>query len=139
MLSQFGVEHQQENFTTFLIVWTGFWFYFEYKVIYAFRWRKWGKEVLRLTEGKLSVHRQIGKRGMPRHYALDYIKNVRLFKDNSNSFFKVMNNSYWVVSGETLAFDYQGKTVVFGLELNDADAQAFCKWLKYNIDQRKAD
>jgi hypothetical protein len=139
MFYQYTVEHADENFITFLIIWTGFWFYFEYKVVYAYRWRKFGKEIITFKGEHLTLLRLVGKRGIPRSYHLEYIKNVRLFDSGANSFFKVMNDSYWIISGEQLAFDYQGKTIVFGLELSERDAKAAYKWLTNQLTSRKKD
>ena len=139
LVSQFFVDHEHEDFKTFLIVWAGFWLYFEYKVVYAFRWRKSGEEVIQIKDNRLAICRQIADRGLFKYYSLDYIKDFRMFNDGNNGFIKSMNDSYWIVSGEKLAFEYQGRTIVFGMQLNEKDASALHRTLKYEIKNRSVE
>lgn len=139
ILSQLFGGGLPEDLRTFFIIWGGFWAYFEYKAVYAYRWRNWGKEVIEIRENRMSLWRLVGKRGIPRHYSLDFIKDLRLLEDSSNSFVRTMNNSYWVVGGETIGFDYQGKLVGFGLQLDQKDASALSSLLKHEVRERRQD
>ena len=139
VLSQFFVNPDIEEFKTFLIVWIVFWLYFEYKTVYALRWRKSGKEIIEIKDNKLSITNLIGERGIPRVCLLDHIKNIRLIEENPNNFFASMNKSYWVVSGETITLDYQGKQVNFAMQLDPREAAELCKMLKYEVQNRKED
>jgi hypothetical protein len=44
-----------------------------------------------------------------------------------------MNNSYWMIGGEKLAFDYYGKEIKFALQIEESEAKALLKILKTEI------
>ncbi|MFY9309147.1 MAG: hypothetical protein WAQ28_08900 [Bacteroidia bacterium] len=112
-----------------VIVWMGFWFYFEFKITNAWLWRRSGKEVLKIRNNKLEYKRDVSGRGKIQSYSADFIKEIRLLEPKE-SFLESLNNSYWVIAGEKLAFDYYGKEIKLGLQLDDTDAKALLKVIK---------
>ena len=126
IISQFFVD-QVEGFTTYLIVWLGFWAYFEYKVIYAFRWRKLGLERIRLDEGILQISREIAGRSLPARYEVDWIKNFRLKTVNEKNITYALSKGYWNPGDERILFDYKGKEILFGMELAENESKKLVK------------
>jgi hypothetical protein len=63
-------------------------------------------------------------------YEFDFMKNFRLTERKENSFLESLNDSYWTIAGERLAFDYSGKEIKFGIQLNEEDASALYKLIK---------
>lgn len=126
VLSQYFVM-PDPNTKTAIIVWMGFWAYFEYKIFHAYLWRKSGKEKIKIQEKKLLYKRDVSGRGKIKTFETDFIKDLRLIEPKESSFFESLNNSYWVIAGEKLAFDYYGNEVKFGLQLEEADAKALIK------------
>jgi len=126
VLSQYFVMPDPDTKTA-IIVWMGFWAYFEYKIFQAYLWRKSGKEKIKIQEKKLLYKRDVSGRGKIRFFETDFIKDLRLIEPKENSFFESLNNSYWVIAGEKLAFDYYGNEVKFGLQLEEVDAKALIK------------
>ncbi len=122
IISQFFVP-QAEGFTTYLIVWLAFWLYFEYKVIYAFRWRKYGLERIIVSEESLSISREISGRSIPSRYEVDFIKNLKKREVKESNFIYAMSKAYWNPGNENIEFLHKGKEVYFGLELEDQDAK----------------
>ncbi len=116
------------------IVWLVFWFYFEYTISKAYMWRRNGKEKIKIRDGKLSIKREVNKRGKVNFYELDFIKELRVVEEKSKLMLS-LNNSYWAVVGETIAFDYYGKMISFGLQLNEDDSKDLYKLLKHNLNQ----
>ena len=113
-----------------IIVWLGFWLYFEYKILKAYLWRTQGKEIIRIR-GKVFVYKKdLGGRGKEKEYFFDEIKNLRLVEVQENSFMETINSSYWVIAGERIAFDYYGAEVRLGHQLSDDDARKLLKLLK---------
>jgi len=123
-----------ESKKTGFIIWLAFWFYFEYTISKAFLWRRNGREKIKMRSGKLSIKREVNKRGKANLYELDFIKDLRVVEENSK-LMRSLNNSYWAVAGETIAFDYYGKVISFGLQLNENDAKDLYKLIKHNINQ----
>lgn len=116
-----------------LIVWLGFWAYFEYRIFRAYMWRSFGVEKIKLRNGKLFYKRDVAKRGKIKIFEFDFIKDFRLIEPKENSFFESFNNSYWVIAGEKLLFDYYGKEIKFGIQLESADAKALIKLIQKEI------
>jgi len=105
----------------------GFWAYFEYKIFHAYLWRKSGKEKIKIRDKKFLYKRDISGRGKIKSFETDFIKDLRMPEPKENSFSENLNNSYWVIGGEKLAFDYYGKEIKFGIQLEEADAKALLK------------
>lgn len=116
-----------------VIVWLGFWAYFEYKTLMAVRWRSSGMEKIKLKERKMFYKRDVGGKGKVKVYEFDFMKDFKVLESKDNSFFENLNNSYWVIAGEKLSFDYYGKETKIGLQLDDADAKALFKLINGKI------
>jgi len=116
-----------------IIGWLGFWAYFEYKMFKAFMWRKFGVEKIKLREGKLIYKRDIRGKGKVTTFDFDFIKDLRILEPKENSFFENLNNSYWMIAGERLAFDYYGKEIRFGIQLDLKDANALFKLIAAEV------
>lgn len=116
-----------------ILVWLGFWAYFEYKTFKAVMWRSFGFEKIRLHERKLFYKKDVRGKGKINVYEFDFIKDLRIVETKENSFFENLNNSYWVIAGEKLTFDYYGKEIKFGIQLNEADAKALQKLINGKI------
>lgn len=117
-----------------IIAWMGFWAYFEYKIFKAFMWRKFGVEKIKMREEKLFYKRDVSGKGKIKVYEFDFIKDLRVIEPKENSFFENLNNSYWVIAGEKLAFDYYGKEITFGLQLEEKDAKELFRVIKSEIN-----
>ena len=116
-----------------LLVWLAFWAYFEYKIFKAYMWRKFGVEKIKLRNSKFLYKRDRAGKGKIKEYEYDFIKNLKFIEPKENSFFENINNSYWVIAGERLAFDYYGKEIKFGIQLEEADAKALLKLISKEI------
>lgn len=115
-----------------LFIWLIFWMYFEYLAAKAFRWRSSGVEKLKVKNGYLHVKREVGGKGKNHLYEIDVIKDLRYFEEEGE-LRKTLNRSYWVVGGENIAFDYFGKTIRFGRQLEEKEANALIKLLRQEM------
>lgn len=125
----------EENTKVALIVWLGFWAYFEYKIFRAYMWRRFGVEKIKLRENKLFYKRDVGGRGKIKVFEYDFIKDFRIIDKKEDSLLENLNNSYWVVAGERIAFDYYGKEIKLGLQVDDEETEGLYKLLKRKIKQ----
>ncbi|MBA3970926.1 MAG: hypothetical protein H0X46_02060 [Bacteroidetes bacterium] len=116
-----------------VIVWLGFWGYFEYKSFRALMWRFYGMEKIRIKDRKLSYKKDVAGKGKVKVYELDFIKDFSVVEKKDDSFFENLNSSYWVIAGEKLTFDYYGKEIKLGIQLDEADAKALHKLIKNKI------
>lgn len=115
-----------------LFIYMVFWMYFEYKIVYAFIWRKWGAELIRVDGDSLKIKKDIKGYGKVRSFLMDNIKNISLV-DNPGTFASTINNSFWSTTGEKICFDYLNKTHYFGIQLNEEEARKLVSKLKSEI------
>lgn len=114
----------------FVIIWLGFWAYFEFKIIRVFLWKRFGKEKLWIRDGTLFYQREISGRGKIKKFDLNLVTDIHLVELSKGNFADVFNQSFWVKGGERLEFAYQYKRVRFGMQLTDAEAKTILKELK---------
>ena len=126
---------QDENTKVAVIVWLGFWAYFEYKIFKAYMWRRFGLEKVKLRDNKLFYKRDVAGKGKIKVYEYDFIKDFRIIDKKERSFIDNLNDSYWVVAGERIAFDYYGKEIKLGLQVDDVETAGLYKLLKHEIKQ----
>jgi hypothetical protein len=134
IISQFFVS-QLEEFTAYLIVWVVFWVYFEYKVIYAFRWRKYGMERITIKDEALYISREISNRGIPQKYEVNWIKDLKVKEVKESNFVAAISSAYWNPGGERIVFNYKGKDILFGMELNEDEAKRISKALGKKLNE----
>lgn len=133
ILSQFFFD-QVEGFTTYLIVLMAFWSYFEYKIMLAFRWRKYGLERIVIKEDVVYISREIANRGIPEIYEVNWIKNLKVKEKEESNFITDISKAYWNLGEEKIIFDYKGKVIRFGMELNEHEAKKIVKQFGRKID-----
>ncbi len=131
-----GDYAREERLMFFVLI--SFWLYFEIKIGKVFLWRKYGKEFIRVTADKLTLKRDIRSYGKAHHYFLDNISNVDLIPEQADkSLSKQYENSFWVMGGETIVLNHNGKLVKLGLRLEQEEAKQLLRLLRKTIRQRK--
>lgn len=133
ILSQFFYDYDKYT-QLFFAVYLAFWVFFEFKVIYAYRWRNAGMEKIILTtktcpdsSGAIGTEiiliKEIGKRGITQTIKINEISNLRYYEPDELGFIKSINSSYWNINKYSLVFDYQGKPVPFAIDVDNDDAK----------------
>jgi hypothetical protein len=125
------------NTKVMMIVWLGFWAYFEYRIFKAYLWRKSGVEKIKLRENKFFYKRDIAGKGKIKVYEYDFIKDLRMLEMKENSFADSMSNSYWMIAGEKLAFDYYGREIRFALQIDDNESAALLKLIRTEFNAKR--
>ncbi|MHB8258719.1 MAG: hypothetical protein ACYDCN_00260 [Bacteroidia bacterium] len=118
------------NTKIMIVVWLGFWAYFEFRIGRSFIFKKFGKEKIWIKQGKLTYWRDIAGRGKQIAFDKDLIKDLQLIEKNKRDFFQFMNESFWVMGGESISFGYGAKTYRLGVQLNEEDAKELLKQLR---------
>jgi hypothetical protein len=129
IISQFFAPYDNGT-KVFFGVYIAFWLFFEFKVVYAYRWRKFGLEYLTIEDGELILSKQIGKRGITQRFKISDIQNLRIFENADTNFVKSMTSSYWNINKYTLAFDYNNQIIPFGIDLSKKEANRILKTLQ---------
>jgi hypothetical protein len=71
-------------------------------------------------------------------YDLHKISGLNFYKRESTSFMQQLDNSFWIIGGDTVYFSYNGKTQVLGKQLLSQDAKQLSQVLNKIIDGYKA-
>lgn len=108
----------------FMIVYLSFWAYFEFNILRAFIWKKFGKEKLWIADGILHYQREINKKGKIREFNLDLITKVSVIELKATRLSDTINQSFWIKGGERLEFTSQASLIQFGLQISDDEAQS---------------
>lgn len=124
IFSQF-FENYDNGTKVFFGVYIAFWLFFEFKVIYAYRWRKLGVEQIVVKDNELLLIKTIGKRGITQRFKIDEIKKIDFFKDTNGKFVKSMNESYWNINKYHLAIELKDNStpVPFAIDIENKMAK----------------
>lgn len=123
-------ENYDAGTKVFFGVYIAFWLFFEFKVIYAFRWRKFGLEKIIIENDSLFLIKSIGKRGITQKYNLKEVKSIDFFKDNNGGFVKSMNTSYWNINKYHLVINLENTIIPFAIDIENKDAKKIMNELK---------
>ena len=129
ILSQFFQDYPAE-YKVFFGVYVAFWLFFEFKVIYAYRWRKYGEEKIVIENGELFLIKNIGKRGVSQRFDLKEIKSIDFYKDSNGGFVKSMNSSYWNINKYHLALNLEKSVVPFAIDIENKVAKKIINELR---------
>jgi hypothetical protein len=124
------------NIKLVVIIWLGFWAYFEFRTVKAFVFKKYGKEKIWVKGSTFNYWRDVAGRGKKLEFETDLIKDLQLIEKNKKDFFQFMNDSFWVVGTESIVFTYGAKTYRMGVQLEEADAKELLKQIKHAIHQK---
>ena len=111
------------NAKIFLIVYLSFWAYFEFNIMRAFIWKKFGREKLWIRDGLIHYQKEINKKGKVQEFNADLVSKLRMIELSSGSFADTFNQSYWVKGGERLEFNAQAKVIRLGMQISDEEAR----------------
>jgi hypothetical protein len=114
----------------FITLWLAGWLLGEVWAMYWWFWTAFGKEIVTIREGALSIKRDILGYGRIRSFPVGSIRNLR-----SSGVFP--SNSYWdnylvalKLVGGTVGFDVAGQVKKFGIQLTEPEAQEVVRELK---------
>ena len=122
ILAQF-FEGYDAGTKVFFGVYVAFWLFFEFKVIYAYRWRKFGEEKIVIENNQLYLIKTIGKRGVTQCYEKNEIKKIDFHEESAAEFVKSMNTSYWNINKYHLVLVLEKRNVPFALDLEHKDSK----------------
>lgn len=120
IFSQFFLDYD-DGTKLFFGVYIAFWLFFEFKVVYAYRWHKFGVEKIIIENDKIFISKEIGRRGVVSSYDITAFKKVRKIKDKPGAFVSFLSDGYWNVNKYSLELDIEDKKIPFGLDLNEKE------------------
>lgn len=134
IISQIFFPGYSRDEKLFIVIYTFFWVYFAYRVSYAYYFRKYGSEVIYINNNKFMYRRDIlEKAGKPSFFVAHEKNPFRKVIEKPGSFNTVFYNSFWVVTGGTIAFGEKKNEYRFGLQLSDEERDKLIKLLNKSI------
>lgn len=138
-------NYQIEEMTTtpknqlqlFLIIFLIFWGYYLYRIIRVYWWRRKGVEYLKIDKDSLLIKRAFGKIGIARSYLYTNMGLIQLLMRPEKSFSKVMQSAFWDIGNESIEFEYEGKKIIFGIQLDSSESKKLSEFLKTEIKKRQ--
>lgn len=104
-----------------LLVFLMFWAYFLFTIGRITLYRKGGNELVRIEGDKLILKRSYFTFGKSKTYFIENIDKVVNLELAEKSIAFAFENTWWVLGGYKLAFDYNGKQVKFGMQINNSE------------------
>lgn len=121
-----------DNQIIYLIVFLGFWAYFQFRTTRAWLWYRFGRELIKIDETSLSIKRSILGYGKAKRYFFENIKKFSLIKEDKFNFGNFFENSFWAMGTDILSFDYFNKVITFARRVDLKEARS----LQRLIDDR---
>ena len=126
-----------DNAKLMIIVWLGFWAYFEFKIIRVYMWKRFGKEKLWIKNGKILYQQDVNGRGKIKEFDINLLSGFSIIPLTTGSIADTFSQTFWVKGGERIEFTCQSKLIKFGMQLNDEEANkiisALNKFLKSSL------
>jgi hypothetical protein len=120
-----------------LVIFLIFWAYYFWKVGRTWVFRLGGNELIRFEGDVLMLKRSFYTFGKTKRYYADIIKDLEVINLSKTSAAYVYENGWWVLGGEKLAFNYQGRSVKFAMQISDRDAADVFQILSKHIKRAK--
>lgn len=108
-------------------VYSAFWVFFAFRIGKVWLWRRIGREVLVVDRRGLSIAVAFGERGLPDFFAHGAYSTPKTIPDNPQQILRTFEQAFWSMGGETLQFSSGKRTMVFGKQLTDRDADTLLK------------
>lgn len=122
-------EPNQGNAWVGYAVYSAFWAFFAFRMGKVWLWRRMGREVIVVDRKGLSIAMAFGERGLPDFFAHGVYSAPKTIPDNPQQILRTFEQAFWSMGGETLQFSSGKRTMVFGKQLSDRDADTLLKLL----------
>ena len=104
-----------------------FWAYFAFRVGKVIAWRKWGRELIRITPTELSVKNAFGSYGRAVVVPLASVERMEVVKRDPTKFLQTLDQSFWIMGGESLVVRSHVRRLPLGKQLSEREAGALAK------------
>lgn len=118
--SYFRVDERDARL--FIIIYLAFWSYFEFNIMRAYVWKRFGREKIWIQQGQLHYQREVNKKGKVKQFNLELVSPFSLIPFRAQNLADNFYQSFWVKGGERLSFTVQGRVYRLGMQISDAEA-----------------
>lgn len=107
---------------SFFLIFMAFWTFFAFRVLKVVLWRRMGREMVRITSEGMTVKNAFGDWGRARFFIKENIKKMEVVRRNPSNFLQNLDQSFWIMGGDSLQFTYLRSRFVLGKQLPEKDA-----------------
>jgi hypothetical protein len=111
-------------------IYSAFWAFFAFRIGKVWLWRVRGSEVIVIDRRGISVAMVFGQRGLPDFFAHGAYKGLSRVEENPAQILRTFEQAFWSMGGETLKFSGGKRTMVFGKQLTDRDADGLLRLMR---------
>lgn len=122
----------------YFLIYLSFWAYFEYRVAAAYYFRRYGTETIYLNNDKFMIRRDVhNRKGKPQHFKAVVKNPFTIPADQPTGWAKHFYNSFWVTTGNSIAFGNKPKEYRFGVQLSEKESKSLVRLLNASIHTEK--
>jgi hypothetical protein len=92
-------------------------------MIKVFFWRKGGREIIRISKGKMELYNAFWKKSKPEVFQIKQIFKLGLITRDPGNFLAFLDDSFWIIGGERVGFNSNGNKYRLGKQLDRKDAE----------------
>ena len=111
-------------------IYSAFWAFFAFRIGKVLIWRMRGREVITVDRRGISIALVFGQRGLPDFFAHGAYKGLSRIEENPTQILRTFEKAFWSMGGETLQFSGGKRTMVFGKQLSDRDADGLLRLMR---------
>ncbi|MCA1761532.1 MAG: hypothetical protein ABR574_05840 [Cryomorphaceae bacterium] len=110
-----------------------FWAYYFWRIGRVWLFRRGGNELIKVQNNTLVLKRSFFTYGKSREFDLEGITDLKPLKISKTSFAHTYENSWWVLGGEKISFEYHGKVVKLAMQISDDTRNRLLSMMKKQI------
>lgn len=124
----FGLTEQKAKIM--MLVWIAFWIYFELLIMKAWRWKQFGREILKIKDGELRYKKDTHGRGWILKFPVNEVTGFTVLEDKTPQWMKKLGEGYWNTGNEMLVLTFtEDRVLRFGIQLEPEEIKAIRKLL----------
>ncbi|MDA8606555.1 hypothetical protein N9L13_05940 [Flavobacteriales bacterium] len=123
----YAYTQSQGEEQNFLLICLAFWTFFAIRVLKVLAWRRVGREMIRVNAEGMSIKNAFGNYGKAKFFIKSNIKRMEVLRRDPSKFMHNLDQSFWIMGGDSLQFNYLRSRFVLGKQLNERDAKALAQ------------
>ncbi len=124
------------NQVIYAIVFLSFWAYFEYKILKALLWYRFGKELIRIDGDGFTLKKSILSYGKANRFFFENMKEFQQRVEEETSFSNFFENAYWAMGSDAIVFNHYKKIISFGRRVDDKSARLLVRLIDDRIKKQ---
>ncbi|MDA0912424.1 MAG: hypothetical protein O2818_05205 [Bacteroidetes bacterium] len=118
---------------SFYLIFMAFWAFFAFRVLKVILWRRVGREMIRITKEGMTVKNAFWDWGKARFFIKGNIQKMEVIRRDPSKFIQNLDQSFWIMGGDSLEFGYLRGRFVLGKQLPEKDALQLAKLIDQGL------